>query len=243
MINDIMIFKDYYKHDIFIFWGGVMFKSVVLYTNSLKSLRRFYMNVLELDILESTDKQFKVKIGSSEMTFKQFDQPAFYHFAINIPGNQFSMMKYWLKDRITFNREGGRDEIYFPSFDADSMYFNDPAGNIIELIGRRKRDMLGSITSDAFLNISEVGIVTPFVIDVGNQLQDFGIPLRGGTEVNPDDLNFLGKGDAFIVLVPPGRKWYFSKKKSKTYPLEITLRDGRHIVLDDEGKIELKDEE
>lgn len=220
-----------------------MFKSLVLYTNQLKSLRRFYMNVLELDLIKTNDEQFTIKIGESTLTFIQFNQSAFYHFAINIPGNQFSIMKNWIRDRHTLNREGGRDEVYFSSFDADSMYFEDPAGNIIELIGRRKRDMFGDLTSEAFLNISEVGIVTPYVTEVGDQLQDFGIPLRGGTEVNPDDLNFLGRDEAFIVLVPPERKWYFSKQKSKTYPLEFTLNNGGHIVLDSHGEVKIDDED
>lgn len=198
------------------------------------------MNILDLKITKFSDEEFTITIGESSLTFKQYDQPAFYHFAINIPGNQFSMMKYWIKERVTLNREGGIDEVYFPSFDADSMYFEDPAGNIIELIGRRNRDMFGNLTSAAFLNISEIGIVTPFVTEVGDQLQDFGIPLRGGTEVNPDDLNFLGRGETFIVLVPPERKWYFSKKMSQTHPLEVTLKNSGHIVLNHEGKTQLK---
>ncbi|MCZ2257894.1 hypothetical protein KSU66_05265 [Sporosarcina sp. G11-34] len=216
-----------------------MFKSVTFYTNKLKSLRRFYGGVLELDISETSGEQFTVKVGESTITFKYTDQPAFYHFAINIPGNQFSMMKFWMQDRVTLNRDEGRDEVFFPSFAADSMYFEDPAGNIIELIGRRHRDLLGDLTTASFLNISEVGITTPFVAEVGEQLQDFGIALRGGTEVNPNSVNFLGKGDTFIVLVKPDRKWYFSKKVSKSYPLEIEMSDGKHIVVDDEGKITL----
>ncbi len=213
-----------------------MIKSATLYSNNIKALRRFYGNILELDMTESTLEQFTIRIGESHLTFKQTDKPAFYHFAINIPGNQFSMMKYWITDRITLNREEGRDEVYFPSFDADSMYFEDPAGNIVELIGRRKRDLFGDLTKESFLNISEIGIATPHVVEVGDELQDLGIPLRNGTEVEPDELNFLGRGDNFIVLVPPGRRWYFSKKVSEVYRLELTWNDT-HIKLDDEGKL------
>lgn len=213
-----------------------MIKSATLYSNNIKGLRRFYGNILELDMTESTAEQFTVRIGESLLTFKQSEQPAFYHFAINIPGNQFSMMKYWITDRITLNREEGRDEVYFPSFDADSMYFEDPAGNIVELIGRRKRDLFGDLTKESFLNISEIGMATPHVVEVGDELQDLGIPLRNGTEVEPDELNFLGRGDNFIVLVPPGRRWYFSKKVSEVYRLELTWNDT-HIKLDDEGKL------
>lgn len=216
-----------------------MIKSAKLYTNNIKALRRFYVNILELDMTESTSEQFTVRIGESYLTFTQTDKPAFYHFAINIPGNQFSMMKYWITDRITLNREEGRDEVYFPSFDADSMYFEDPAGNIVELIGRRKRDLFGDLTKESFLNISEIGITTPHVVEVGDELQDIGIPLRNGTEVEPNELNFLGRGDTFIVLVPPGRRWYFSKKVAEAYPLELTWNDA-HIKLNGEGNLSIE---
>lgn len=214
-----------------------MIKSATLYTDKLKAMKRFYGNLLELDMIESTDEHFTVRIGESQLTFKHTEQPAYYHYAINIPGNQFSMMKYWVQDRVTFNREEGRDEVYFPSFDADSMYFEDPAGNIVELIGRRKRDLFGDLTKESFLNISEIGVVTPYVAEVGDYLQDMGLPLRSGTDVNPEDLNFLGRGDTYIVLVPPGRRWYFSKKVSETYPLELTWKDAK-ISLDADGKLE-----
>lgn len=215
-----------------------MIKSATLYTNNIKALRRFYGNVLELDLTDSAPEHFTVRFGESHLTFKHTEQPAFYHFAINIPGNQFSMMKYWITDRLTLNREEGRDEVYFPSFDADSMYFEDPAGNIVELIGRRKRDLFGDLTKESFLNISEMSITTPHVVEVGDQLQDLGIPLRNGTEVEPNELNFLGRGDTFMVLVPPGRRWYFSKKISETFPLEMTW-NNEVIKLDGEGKLEL----
>jgi len=216
-----------------------MIKSATLYTNNLKALRRFYGNVLELDMTEATAEHFTVRIGESYLTFKHSEQPAFYHFAINIPGNQFSMMKYWITDRITLNREEGRDEVYFPSFDADSMYFEDPAGNIVELIGRRRRDLFGDLTKESFLNISEIGMATQHVVEVGDQLQDLGIPLRNGTEVEPNELNFLGRGDNYIVLVPLDRRWYFSKKVSESYPLELTWNDT-HIKLNDEGKLSIE---
>lgn len=216
-----------------------MFKSVTFYTNKLKALKRFYGDVMEFNIVESTNEQFVVEIGQSVITFIKTDQPAFYHFAINIPGNQFSMLKFWMQDRVTLSRGESLDEIYFSSFDADSMYFEDPAGNIVELIGRRKQDLFGEVSKASFLNISEVGIVTPFVASVGDKLQDFGIPLRGGTDVNPMTLNFLGKGDAFIVLVPPNRKWYFSESMSEIHPLKIELNDDRQILIDEEGGITL----
>jgi len=216
-----------------------MFKQVTLYTHVLKRMRRFYQNVMQLDIIDHHDQQFSVIVGETTLIFIQSEQEAAYHFAINIPGNQFTIMKQWMKDRLTLNREGGIDEIYYSTFDADAIYFEDPAGNSVELIGRRKRDLFGSLTKEAFLNISEIGVATPFVTEVGEQLQDFGIPLRHGTTIDPDSLNFLGQDDTFIVLVPPARRWTFSTLQSATYPLEIILDDGKEIMLDHEGHITL----
>lgn len=217
-----------------------MIRSATFHTDRLKVLKRFYAGLLGLDVIRSAEDQFTVQIGTSELSFQKSEDPAFYHFAINIPGNQFSMMKYWITERVTLNRDGGRDEIYFPSFDADSMYFEDPAGNVVELIGRRKRDLFGDLSKESFLNISEIGIVTPFVTELGEQLMDAGIPLRKGTAVDPDDLNFLGRDDWYIVLVPPGRKWYFSNSPSATYPLELLWGDGLQLLIDPEGRLAIQ---
>src|SRR5699024_12216241 len=90
--------------------------------------------------------------------------------------------------------------VYYSSFDADSMYFEDPAGNLIELIGRRKRDLFGTLTKEAFYDVSEVALVTPNVSEIGETLQDIGIRLRHGSEVNPKGVNFLVMDDTYIAI-------------------------------------------
>lgn len=220
-----------------------MFNTVLLYTNKLKELRRFYMNVLDLDIKTSNDDTFSLSIGSSELVFKASEEAHFYHYAINIPGNQFSMLKFRLKERMSLNREGGRDEVYFSSFDADSMYFEDPAGNIVELIGRRKNDLFGDPSfAEAFLNISEVGIVTSHLEELSDELQDIGLPLQGA-RLNKKSVNFFGRGEAFIILVAPERKWYFSKQISQVFPLEISLSSGYHLKVNHEGLMDIRKKE
>lgn len=213
-----------------------LFKSVTFYTDQLAAMRRFYGNILELEITERAEDRFTVRFGTTDVTFVAVQRPAYYHFAISIPGNQFSMLKYWIQDRVPLNWEDGVDEVYFRAFDADSMYFEDPAGNIVELIGRRKKDVYGDISRSSFLNISEVGLVTRDVSQAGQKLFDAGLPLRG-TDLEPDDLNFIGSGDSYFVLVPQGRRWYFSKKAAEIHPLGAVLTNGTEFLLDDEGTI------
>ncbi|GGA44913.1 glyoxalase [Psychrobacillus lasiicapitis] len=216
-----------------------MFRAVKLYTDKLKQLKGFYGNVLGLTILESGDEFFKLSIGTSTLTFQESSHNTAYHFAINIPGNQFTLAKHWAKERVTLNREDAVDEIYYSRFNADAFYFEDPAGNIIELIARRHVDKWSDFSIDSLINLSEVSITTPFVQEVGEQIQAIGVHVSGHVDIDPKELNFLGSKDTFILLVPPNRRWYFSKKISITSPIEIELTDGQTISISEDGKINI----
>jgi len=215
--------------------GDFMFKKVVLYTNRLEEMKGFYEYQMGFRIVEEDAASFTLSIGDSQLVFAESDRSASYHFAFNIPGNQFSLAKSWASSRVDLNRQEGMDEIYYANFDADAFYFQDPAGNVVEFIGRRNVDRMGNFSIDSLLNISEVSITTPNVKEVGEQLESLEIPVRGNKGIEPSALNFLGSGDAFILLVAPKRVWYFSKQKSEVHPLSIELRDGRQIVIDEEG--------
>ena len=213
-----------------------MFKKVTFYTDKLNEVKGFYEYQLGFRIIEEDDSSFMLAIGESQLVFRESDRPAFYHFAFNIPGNQFTLAKGWASSRVELNRQEGMDEIYYPNFDADAFYFEDPAGNIVEFLGRRNTDRMGNFTVDSLLNISEVSITTPHVAEVGKQIENMEIPVRGNKGVDPNALNFLGQGAAFILLVAPKRTWYFSKRKSEVHPLSIELTDGRQIDIDAEGR-------
>lgn len=214
-----------------------MFKKVTLYTDRLEEMKGFYEYQLGFRIIEEDEASFTLAIGESVLIFKRSGRSAFYHFAFNIPGNQFTLAKNWASSRVTLNRQEGMDEIFYANFNADAFYFEDPAGNIIEFIARRNVDRMGDFTIDSLLNISEVSITTPFVEKVGEQLEAMDIPVRGNKGIEPKVLNFLGQGDAFILLVAPKRVWYFSKHKSEVHPLAIQFQDGRQIEIDEEGDL------
>jgi hypothetical protein len=205
-------------------------------------MKRFYGNVLGWDMKESDSSHFTVNVGETDITFQESEDPSFYHFAINIPGNQFSIMKQWIKEKVPLNRSRGLTEIFYENLGADSMYFEDPAGNLVEFIGRRSRDLFGPLTKEAFINVSEVSIISPHVYDVGEELQDLGLPLFRRFEVDPEKVNFLGKDDAYIILAPPGWKFRFSKKEAETHPLSVTFKDGIHFSIDHAGRMEYAEE-
>ncbi|MBT2570591.1 serine hydrolase [Planococcus sp. ISL-110] len=213
-----------------------MFKKLTLYTNQLEDMKGFYEYQLGFRIVEEDDSSFTLSIGESQLVFRESERAAVYHFALNIPGNQFTLAKWWASERVTLNRQEGMDEVFYANFDADAFYFQDPAGNVIEFIGRRSVDRMGNFTVDSLLNISEVSITTPYVKEVGEQIEEMDIPVRGNKGIDPKSLNFLGSGHAYIILVAPKRTWYFSKQRSETHPLVIELSDGRRINITEEGR-------
>ncbi|AIY04290.1 beta-lactamase [Planococcus sp. PAMC 21323] len=215
-----------------------MFKKVILYTNQLEDMKGFYEYQLGFRIVEEDDTSFTLSMGESQLVFRESDRAAVYHFALNIPGNQFTLAKSWTSERVTLNRQEGMDEVFYANFDADAFYFQDPAGNVVEFIARRSVDRMANFTVDSILNISEVSITTTYVEEVGELIEDMDIPVRGSKGIEAKSLNFLGSGHAFILLVEPKRIWYFSKQKSETHPLSIELTDGRQINITEEGRFQ-----
>src|SRR5690625_1866198 len=102
-------------------------------------------------------------------------------------------------------------------------------------MNRIKRDLFANPTFPvSFFTIREVGIVSAHLGGLSEGFQDIGLPLRG-TEISYDSVNFFGREESFIVLVPPERKWYFSEQMSEVFPLEIELTNGYHITINEEG--------
>jgi catechol-2,3-dioxygenase len=77
-----------------------------LSAKELKVLRDFYADVLELPV-ELDSSMLKVRAGKTDLTFTQapteFDGA--YHFAFNIPENQFHTSKEWIASRIPLLRD------------------------------------------------------------------------------------------------------------------------------------------
>lgn len=145
-----------------------------LSAKDLEVQRDFYANMLELPVkLDSTT--LEVKAGKTDLLFVQapteFDGA--YHFAFNIPENQFNAAKKWISKRIPLLRdERGNDEFHSESWNSDSVYFKDAAGNVLEFIARHnlKNAVDGNFDGSQILNISEIGLPSENVIEFANEL-------------------------------------------------------------------------
>lgn len=202
-----------------------MFLEINLSTHKLKTLKRFYQNVLGLDAFEESDKAFSLQIGTTKLSFIESEEKARYHYAINIPGNYFTIIKEKIEQRIPLRYYLALDQVYREEFSADSFYIEDPAGNLVEFIARRNKDFIGELTEKACFNIGEIAIVTSDVLEVSELLQDAQLALHFKAEIAPEKLNHFGEADSFIVLTPAGYRWDYASKDAQPFPLEIKTSD------------------
>lgn len=202
-------------------------EKLILETGRLAELKTFYRDILNLEVIDETSANFTVKVGRTHLMFKETSnsRDPFYHFAINIPQNKFQEAKTWIKERgAVLNVEKGDDEVFFESWNAHAIYFEDPAGNIVEFIARHNLDNGNEdeFTSNDLLNVSEIGIIKDQVIPFVRTLNNIGIP---NWKDDSEGLTPVGSEDGLFIVVRSGRRWYFSMKDAEAYPVTVSIRD------------------
>ncbi|EMA6343502.1 VOC family protein [Bacillus cytotoxicus] len=216
----------------------MLINRVILYSNALEEMKEFYVRILGFRVLHSNEIRFSIQVGESELEFRKnnLNTKPFYHFAFNIPSNQFSEAKEWAKNRVTLNIEDGADEVYFSRSNAHSFYFMDPAGNIVEFISRHTTSPESNepFSIDSILNVSEMSLTTDHVLAVGNRLVECGILVRDG-EALRDGFQFMGKNGVYLLLGPSGRRWLFSELDAEVHPLMIEIDHEKQIEINRQG--------
>ena len=218
-------------------------QNVTLYASNFEKTKQFYLTYLAFPFTSEDKNSFTFQVGQTTLTFRKAlegDTP-FYHFAFNIPSNQFDEAKAWAKSKVPLSTEDGDDEVYFDNINAKSIYFEDPAGNIVEFICRLS-DATASdepFSSASLQKMSEMSLVVRNKLEASTLLQDVGIFNRSDEEILPIGLTFMGdRAEAtYLLLVNEGRTWYFSTKQSVSYPLSITLTNGALISIDNNRQL------
>ena len=134
--------------------------NVTLGATDLAAMRAFYVDLLGLSALEDSQEVLAFQVGWTTLRFVRApSQPAPAHFAFNIPPDAMDAAEAWLRSRTAILVEDGAERFDFPSWNAQAIYAMDPAGNIIELIARRRlADRLRDqhFDASALLCVSEI---------------------------------------------------------------------------------------
>ena len=213
----------------------MILQEIRLQTNRLFPLYHFYKNVLELPVTDDSDTHFTIHTGLSKLIFEKTEDllsyPA-YHFAFNIPSNRILQAHDWLKERteLLWIEDYQNYIADFSNWNAQSVYFFDPAGNIAELIARGDvNDIVNEPFSSGYIrNVSEIGLVFPesdFKRSIEQILKDH--KLEYFSKQPPlEKFCAIGDDEGLFIVVPENRSWYPCKDRpAGRFPMQISFVD------------------
>ena len=237
----ILSFLEY--HDLFSS-GGIekpraisenLIQEIQLQTNtSLSTLKEFYNRKLGFEIISESSERLIVLAGMTMISFLRSDnvnKVPFYHFAFNIPENKIRQARDWQLKRTNLLPapahmvdEGYSTDIrHFSNWNAHSVFFWDPAGNLLEYIARHDllNESKGDFSTKDILYASEIAFIVDDVDLFSNELiNSFGLP-----EYKQGNAEFRAIGDEYglLLVMKKGRVWMGNTNTPKTPDIYQTL--------------------
>jgi hypothetical protein len=183
---------------------------------------------LRKSFLANGESTLTLAAGETLLTFtaaEPSDGQPFYHFAFNIPENRIESACCWQTKRTPLlpiparlrDPEHSNDVVNYAHWNAHSIFFFDPAGNVVECIARHdlRNAASGDFGSSDILYASEIAFVTddvPALTDELKRIANTPLFRRGGDE------NFMALGgeDDLLLIMKRGRVISFDAPDKKS---------------------------
>ena len=213
---------------------------LTLSTHTPEELKKFYTDGLgfeEIPTHGETDG-YSFQCGHTRVNFVPGDRDAKYHFAMNVYPDKLPEAIAWLQKNqveLVHSAEHKGFLIDFPDWWAKSVYFYDPAGNIVEIIARGGLGAQGNapqFSARSIAGISEIGIVTedvPYFREWVNITHGISPFIRNK---NSDSFSAMGDDHGLLLLVQSGRRWFMGNFDAKHYSLAVNgVHDGKEFRM------------
>jgi len=205
----------------------------------LSELKNFYTGLLELPLVAEQKDRLTIRAGETIINFihKNDNTASFYHFAFNIPENKIIKAREWQLKRTALSATpshmtdtGYPEDIrHFRGWNAHSVFFWDPAGNLVEYIARHdlKNDREGEFSSKDLLCASEIAIIVNETEPVADDLKStFNLQqYKGGDE----NFRAIGDENCLLLVIKKGRVWEGHTPVSRTpatIETVVTIQSG-----------------
>ncbi len=215
----------------------MLLKEIKLQTRHVTELFIFYKEVLQLPVTFLEEKTISILSGQSLLIFTETNGSTdpFYHFAFNIPSNKFDEAFQWVQNRteLLWLDEYKSYVADFVNWHAKSVYFQDPAGNILELITRfdLNDNVYESFSSKQFRNISEIGLVFPVdLLDKNVNVLLANYDLEYFLKQPPlPYFRAIGDDEGLFIAVPENRNWFATHTPSGIFPIEVSFINNNNL--------------
>jgi catechol 2,3-dioxygenase-like lactoylglutathione lyase family enzyme len=195
----------------------VHLREIRLASERLEAQRALYAERLGLPAAGEGDA-LVVGIGDAQLVLAP-GEPSPQHFAVRIPSASYADALAWLGERVELlTGEDGSSAFAFPDWNADSAYFADPDGNIVELIAHHDlpEPYAPPFGPSTLLGLCEAGMP---VDDVAAFLDE--LERRTGARRwsgNRDTFAAAGTKAGSLIVVQRGRVWYPTEAAAATRP-------------------------
>jgi hypothetical protein len=174
------------------------------------------------------------RAGETTIEFDPAPGAPFYHFAFLVPGDRFDAALAWAGEHADLLPDLDTGEVVFDfeDWDAWGCYFEDPAGNIVELAAHRGIDENGrdgDFSASEIVGLSELGLVGDKPA-LAAELEKLGFALWNGTLTDPKRLAFVGERGRTLILAPPGRGWVPTGRPAEIHPVEAVFAEGSAML-------------
>lgn len=213
----------------------------LLSSASVAKMKEFYHASLGLRVVDEKAQRITIAAGATHLTFVQAaanGEKPFYHFAFNIPENKLLDARTWQLERTALLPIPKRlrdpnypdDVVDYRHWNAHSIFFLDPAGNVVEYIARHdlKNAARGEFGSADILYASEIGLTVDDVSKTALKLKEvFDLSqYRGGS----DEFLALGDVHGLVLVIKRGRILSFDaaeKKAASVFRTVARLRGNK----------------
>lgn len=218
-------------------------KHLKLYCANLDEQRHFYTRKFKFPVASDSGDSLTLKIGDSLLTFEENRiHKSYYHFAFNVPFGALEKALKWAHKKVEVIQVDDEVIQEFKAWNARALYFLDPAGNVVELIGRKRfnDEYPASFNESKLLNISEVGLP---VFEVSSAYKT----IKKATGLQKFDCvsnMFCAAGDdeGLLILVDSAEKsWFPTEDPARAFNLEVDfhVREKEYKLIYMEGDLEI----
>lgn len=209
-------------------------KHLILDCANLQEQKYFYTRKFAFDVVEEDDESITLQMGDSKLTFTENRlNKSYYHFAVNIPFDALSKALNWLDKKVDIieTKDGKIQD--FSNWKAQAIYFFDPAGNIVEFIGRERVESKSRTVFNEkdIISISEVGLPVFQVNEAFKIIHN----QSGVDKFDCKSSTFCACGDdhgLFIIVDKAEKTWFPTDDAAKAFPLKVSFENRKkHYTL------------
>jgi catechol 2,3-dioxygenase-like lactoylglutathione lyase family enzyme len=213
-----------------------MIRELELASADLKRTLEFYAGVLGLKVVDTEPGKLAFQLGDTKLVFvdtkgveSEGAEPV-YHMAFDIPRNQLQEALNWMAARVEvlLLPDGGRI-MNFSNWQAESFYFFDSTGNLLECIVRheQKEEASDTFGANQLLRVSELGIVTKDVPALVDKLRNEHGLLPFVKQPVLENFAAIGEETGLLILSQEGRNWFPTEVPAKGFYWKLQLSDRK----------------